>query len=162
MDPIVHANNSMKRNGGNTDSDFSKFLAIHRKMDCSKNYLSDSRHRALTHTFFWIAEVMVPLFGDYITLDSGKKVSVKKECESHILEDYMMKFIPTVQDWIAEIEIKDWMQNGTKGLPSSAKKLYPELDPSNNKIPDFKFIPCTPLPPPYIERDNDYLIKIVD
>ena len=53
----------------------------------------------------------------------GKKVSVKDICERHILEDYKQKFIPTVQDFVQEVEMKPWMQNGN-GLPDSVKKLY--------------------------------------
>lgn len=127
MNPIVHTENAMKKFGGTTPEDFDKLLAIHKKMDCSKAYFSDNRHRALTHTMFWVNEVMLPLFGDYIVLANTKKASVKDICEQHILEDFRMKFIPTTQDFLQEIEIKEWMENG-KGVPESAKKLYPELN----------------------------------
>jgi hypothetical protein len=126
MNPIIHTENAMKKFGGTTSEDFEKLLMIHKKMDCSKAYFSDNRHRALTHTMFWVNEVMLPLFGDYIILANGKKLSVKDVCELHILEDFRMKFIPTVQDFLQEIEMTEWMQNG-KGVPASAIKLYPEL-----------------------------------
>jgi hypothetical protein len=126
MNPVIHTENAMKKFGGTTPEDFEKLLTIHKKMDCSKAYFSDNRHRALTHTMFWVNEVMLPLFGDYIILANGKKLSVKDVCELHILEDFRMKFIPTVQDFLQEIEMTEWMQNG-KGVPASAIKLYPEL-----------------------------------
>lgn len=126
MNPVIHTENAMKKFGGTTPEDFEKLLVIHKKMDCSKAYFSDNRHRALTHTMFWVNEVMLPLFGDYITLSNGKRLSVKDVCEQHILEDYRMKFIPTVQDFLQEVEMTEWMQNG-KGVPASAVKLYPEL-----------------------------------
>ncbi len=126
MNPIIHTQNSIKKFGGDEETDFPKYLAIHEKMDCSKAYFSDNRHRALTHHMFWVKEVMLPIFGSYITLKNGKKVSVKDICEQHILEDFRMKFIPTTQDYLQEIEMKKWMQNGA-GTPDSAKKLYPEL-----------------------------------
>ena len=72
---------------------------------------------------FWIQEVMVPIYGHTLTNSDGKLVSVKDICEQHILEDYRHKFIPTPQDFIQEMEFKQWMQNG-RAVPESSKKLY--------------------------------------
>ena len=132
--PIVHSNSSMRKFGGTTDDDFQQFLKIHEKMDCSKAWVSDNRHRVLTHTMFWIKEVMIPIFGSYITLSNEKKISVKDICELHILEDYKMKFIPTPQDFIQGMKFEPWMQNGIKGVCPSAAMLYPEIkeNPSTN------------------------------
>jgi len=74
----------------------------------------------------WIVQSLGYLIGSYITNSNGDKVSVKDICERHILEDYRMKFIPTLQDFIQEMEFKKWMQNGS-GVCPSAQKLYPEL-----------------------------------
>ncbi len=125
----------MKRWGGNVDD----YLAIHKKMDCSKAHFPDNRHRALTHTLFWVYEVMIPLFGDTITNSAGRTCSVKDICELHILEDYRMKFIPTVSDWLQEIGMQNWMQNGFKEVPASAKKIFPngvreEVNSTTNHI----------------------------
>lgn len=128
MNPIVHTESSMKKFKGASGEDFDQFLKIHEKMDCSKAWISDNRHRTLTHTMFWIKEVMIPIFGSYIMISGGIKVSVKDICEQHILEDYRMKFIPTPQDFIQEMDFKKWMQNGD-GVCPSAVKLYPELKP---------------------------------
>ena len=117
--PMIHAKSSVKKFGGCIED----YLTIHEKMDCSKGYIADNRHRVLTHTMFWIKEVMVPLYGVYFTNSDGKDVSVKDICEQHILEDYRHKFIPTPQDFIQEMEFKTWMQNG-KDTPPSCKKLY--------------------------------------
>jgi hypothetical protein len=72
---------------------------------------------------FFIFEVMIPLFGEYIENSDGKTVSVKDICEYHILEDYGKKFIPNVSDFLQEMEIKSWMANGLGEKPSSQKKL---------------------------------------
>lgn len=106
--PHVHAASSIKRWGGSEQD----YLPIHKKMDCSKFYFPDNRHRALTHTLFWVNEVMIPLFGEYIINSEDRKVSVKDICEIHILEDYKMKFIPTPQDFLDLIPFKSWMNNG--------------------------------------------------
>jgi hypothetical protein len=98
-------------------------MDLHAKMDCSKGYFPDNRHRVLTHTMFWIQEVMIPLFGHTRTNSDGKRYSVKDVCEQHILEDYRQKFIPTPQDFIQEMDFKEWMQNG-RGVPRSCERLY--------------------------------------
>jgi len=115
----IHSKSSARRYGGEPED----YINIHIKMDCSKAYVSDNRHRALTHTNFWIHEVMIPIFGYTITNSVGRVVSVKDICEEHILEDFGMKFIPTAQDYLENMEFQDWMQNGIKGVPSSFKKL---------------------------------------
>lgn len=116
--PYKHAESSARIWGGTPE----EYLPFHRKMDCSKGYFPDNRHRALTHTMFWVLEVMVPLFGDVFVNSVGRKVSVKDICELHILEDYNRKFIPTPQDFLEEVEKKSWMDNGLGTPPSSAKK----------------------------------------
>lgn len=115
----IHSKSSARRYGGEPED----YINIHIKMDCSKAYVSDNRHRALTHTNFWIHEVMIPIFGYTITNSVGRVVSVKDICEEHILEDFGMRFIPTAQDYLENMEFQDWMQNGIKGVPSSFKKL---------------------------------------
>ena len=95
------------------------YLNIHEKMDCSKGYFPDNRHRAATHNMFWVMEVMVPIFGNYITNSSGRKVSVKDICERHILEDFSNRYIPSLQDYLEHLEMRPWMNNGRKGYPSS-------------------------------------------
>lgn len=72
---------------------------------------------------FFIFEVMIPLFGEYITNSAGKKVSVKDICEYHILEDYGKKFIPNVSDFLNEMDVKSWMGNGLGDMPDSQKKI---------------------------------------
>lgn len=125
MNPLIHTDSSLKKFGGDKEKDYKQYLTIHEKMDCSKAWIADNRHRVLTHTMFWVKEVMIPIFGSYITLINGNKVSVKDICEQHILEDYRMKYIPTPQDFIQEMTFRKWMQNGD-GLAPSAEKLYIE------------------------------------
>ena len=111
----IHSMSSVKRFGGKKED----YLEIHMKMDCSKAYISDNRHRFLTHHTMWIHEVMIPIFGYTIINSDGKDVCVKDVCEYHILEDFMMKFIPTPQDYIQNTPMEDWMQNGIEGCPPS-------------------------------------------
>lgn len=117
--PLIHSHSSVKVWGGSVDD----YLPLHNKMDCSKKYFPDNRHRALTHNMFFIFEVMIPLFGEYITNSIGKQVSVKDICEYHILEDYSKKFIPNVSDYLNELRPQTWMTAGFGQLPDSQKLM---------------------------------------
>lgn len=120
--PLIHSQSSVKRWKGSVED----YIALHEKLDCSKKYFPDNRHRLLTHNMFFIFEVMIPLFGSYITNSDGRQVSVKDICEMHILEDYRMKFIPTPQDWLENMQLKPWMNNGLGDVPNSARLRYPD------------------------------------
>ena len=128
--PIIHSKSSVRLWGGEIED----YLPLHNKMDCSKKYFSDNRHRTLTHNMFFIFEVMLPLFGEYITNSDGKVVSVKDICEYHILEDYGKKFIPNVSDFLSEMEVKSWMANGLGEAPSSQKKIVNESTKIRKRI----------------------------
>jgi len=117
--PLKHSQSSVKLWGGKVED----YLPLPTKMDSSKKYFSDNIHRGLTHNMFFIFEVMIPIFGEYITNSSGKVVSVKDICEWHILEDFGKKYIPNVSDYLGEMEIKSWMANGIGEPPASQKKM---------------------------------------
>lgn len=127
--PRIHAESSVRRWGGTVED----YVDIHAKMDCSKKYFPDNRHRILTHNMFFIFEVIIPLYGEHITNSDGKQVDVKNICELHILEDYHMKYIPTPQDWLENLQLKPWMQNGLGEAPSSAKLRFPNGVSVNEK-----------------------------
>lgn len=117
--PHAHAVSSAKRFGGIPED----YIAIHNFMDSSKSSLPDNRHRALTHNS-WFIGTDGPLeraFGVTITITGGKQVSVRDIGEQHVLEDFANRFIPTAQDYLQEMEIKDWMINGQGQPPSNAK-----------------------------------------
>ena len=52
-------------------------------------------------------------------------MSTRDVAEQHILEDYH-GFIPTLQDFLEELPIKDWMVNGKGEKPNSCKYFIPE------------------------------------
>ena len=128
--PLKHSQSSVKLWGGKVED----YLPLHNKMDSSKKYFSDNRHRTLTHNMFFIFEVMIPLFGEYITNSDGKLVSVKDICEWHILEDFGKKYIPNVSDYLSEMEIKSWMANGLGEGPASQKKVKQVTERVNRVI----------------------------
>jgi hypothetical protein len=128
--PLKHSQSSVRLWGGKVED----YLPLHNKMDSSKKYFSDNRHRTLTHNMFFIFEVMIPLFGEYITNSDGKLVSVKDICEWHILEDFGKKYIPNVSDYLSEMEIKSWMANGLGEGPASQKKVKQVTERVNRVI----------------------------
>jgi hypothetical protein len=117
--PAIHAESSARRFGGEPDD----YIEIHNFMDSSKGALPDNRHRALTHNSWFLSNVLERVFGVTITNSADRRVSVRDIGEQHILEDFGGKFIPTAQDYLAEMEFKPWMQNGKEGTPPSHQKL---------------------------------------
>ena len=118
--PWVHAKNSARKFGGIPED----YMEIHNFMDSSKDCIGDNRHRTLTHNSWFVGAdgPLERIFGVVIKNSDGKEVSVRDIGEQHVLEDFGMRFIPTAQDYLQEVEMKPWMNNG-KSTPSSYKKL---------------------------------------
>ena len=116
--PWIHAQSSAKRFGGKPDD----YMSIHELLDSSKATIADNRHRALTHTSWFISSILPRIFGETATNSAGKTYSVRDVAEQHVLEDYGNQFIPTPQDFLQTMAYEDWMDNG-RGVP-----------PSNNMI----------------------------
>jgi hypothetical protein len=117
--PWIHSLSSARKFGGEPDD----YMAIHEFLDSSKQTIADNRHRALTHNAWFIGTILPKVFGDTFKNSAGRTVSVRDIGEQHVLEDYGGKFIPSAQDFLQEIEMKGWMQNGI-GAPPSSAKLY--------------------------------------
>lgn len=116
--PYVHALSSVKKWGGKPED----YLPIHDLMDSSKAVIADVRHRALTHNT-WFIFILERIFGTNIVNADGKLVSVRDVGEQHVAEDYGMKFIPSAQDFLENIEMKPWMLRGDGEPPRSAGKI---------------------------------------
>jgi len=101
MNATIHAELSVKRRGGIIED----YYNLHDFMDCSKEVEATNKHRFLTHTMFFVKEVMIPIFGNTIHIKGGKPVNMKDMLEQdHIVADYGGKFIPTLTDFADEIE----------------------------------------------------------
>lgn len=117
--PFIHALSSQRRWGGEPED----YLEIHNLMDKSKGTIADSRHRALTHNAWFVSEILERIFGVVITNSAGRKVSVRDIGEQHVLEDYGNRFIPSAQDFLQEIPMKEWMLAGRGDPPDSVKTM---------------------------------------
>lgn len=129
--PWIHAKNSARKFGGKPED----YLELHNLMDSSKNCMPDNRHRALTHNSWFIGAggPLEMIFGHVIINSDGNEVSVRDLGEQHILEDFGMKFIPAVSDYLGEMEYQDWMQNG-RGYPPSHTKLAKRGEVKHGKL----------------------------
>lgn len=119
--PWIHARSSAKKFGGKPED----YIEIHNFMDSSKGCIGDNRHRALTHNSWFISAggPLERIFGVNIANSVGKLVSVRDIGEQHILEDFGMRFIPTPQDYLQEMEARFWMSNGKDDYPPSFGKI---------------------------------------
>jgi hypothetical protein len=119
--PWIHAMASAKKFGGVPED----YIEIHNLMDSSKGCIGDNRHRCITHNSWFISAdgPLERIFGVVIKNSDGKQVSVRDVGEQHILEDFGMRFIPTPQDYLQEMEMVPWMNNGRNSIPPSAKKI---------------------------------------
>jgi hypothetical protein len=119
--PYIHAESSAKRWGGTPED----YLPIHQMMDSSKGTIADNRHRALTHNSWFIAPdgPLERMFGVTLTNSAGRKVQVRDIGEQHILEDFGGKFIPTPQDYLEQMPMESWMNNGRGEAPPSYQRL---------------------------------------
>ena len=118
--PWIHAESSARRFGGKPDD----YIEIHNLFDASKGTVGDSRHRALTHTTWFLSTILERIFGVTLTNSAGKIVSVRSIGEQHILEDFGGRFIPTVQDYFAGMDFQTWMLCGKGSPPPSSVKTH--------------------------------------
>lgn len=119
--PEVHARQDVRMWGGHIED----YLPIHQLMDSSKAALAGPQHRMLTHNTWFIGPngPLERIFGVSIVNSDGKTVQVRDIAENHCLSDYGGKFIPTAQDFLQEISIQPWMENGKIGYPPSCKQI---------------------------------------
>jgi len=107
-DPGVHAELSAKRYGGKPED----YIDIHELMDSSKAAFPNNLHRVLTHNSWFACTIIPKIFGRRRTNSDGRQYNTKDVAEYHILEDFRMRFIPSVQDYLENMVLQPWMNNG--------------------------------------------------
>lgn len=58
--------------------------------------------------------------GVHIVNSDNQKVHLRNIAEQHILEDFRNRFIPTLEDYLKEMQLASWMDNAL-GSPRSAE-----------------------------------------
>ncbi len=125
--PYIHAELSAKQYGGVPDD----YLDIHNLMDSSKSVFPNNLHRALTH-HSWFIFILEKIFGVTRVNSDGKIYSVRDIGESHCLQDFGGRFVPSPQDYLEHLELKNWMCNMPGDIPSSYRKIWEKN--KNSKI----------------------------
>lgn len=119
--PYRHAMSSARKFGGVPED----YVDIHDFLDSSKGAIGDNRHRALTHNTWFLSNVLEKVFGHTRTNSDGKVYCVRDVGEQHVLEDFGNRFIPTAQDFLTEMGMAPWMNNGLGGSnPPSTKNMF--------------------------------------
>lgn len=118
---FYHARSSARKWGGEPED----YIAIHEWIDASKAHFGDARHRALRHHTegCWEAE---RVFGLTITVKKQRtgvevRVPVREIAEQHIFED--LGYIPSLADWLSNMELKTWMGGKVKSTVSRTDVL---------------------------------------
>jgi hypothetical protein len=114
MSPFIHAKIHCKKYGGVPDD----YLPVDEFIDSSKTHYANIKHRAILHSSFgiYLAE---QVFGPTITISTGKQVCVRELVIDHIMQD--LGFIPTMEQYLVNMELKDWMSGTRKTEKAHAK-----------------------------------------
>ena len=113
MNPLGHSQTSAHR----YNAPMELFLPIHELIDSSKCLMNNNSGRALIYNTFFIQTILPKIFGHYITLPNGRKIDVVDIGMTHLMEDFRGQ-IPTAQDYLENLVIQPWMNNGVKPIPS--------------------------------------------
>lgn len=133
--PLIHAKSSARKYGGVWED----YIEIHELMDSSKSSIPDNRHRCLTHNSWFISTIIPKIFGETFVRKSDNKIMSSRDiAEQHVSEDYGNKFIPSAQDFLQDMEYRDWMQNG-KGFPPSYGKMVAKMKRESSPKQIIKF-----------------------
>lgn len=124
MNPLIHSRSSVKRFGGKVED----YIQLHELLDSPKSCMNNNSARLLTHNTWFIYNIIPKIFGYNIINSDGKSVDTVDIAMLHVAEDFKMKGIPTPQDYLENLVVQPWMNNGVKPIPSvEAQKEAREL-----------------------------------
>lgn len=115
---MIHAKSSVKRWGGKVED----YIQLHEILDSPKATMNNNTSRMLTHNTWFVYHIIPKIFGYNITNSDGKSVDTVDIAMLHVAEDFRMKFVPTVQDYLKHMEVQPWMCNGVKELDNQEGK----------------------------------------
>jgi hypothetical protein len=112
--PHIHSQSSVKRWGGKVED----YLPIHELLDSVKATMNNNSARLVTHNTWFCYTIIPKIFGYNITNSDGKSVNTVDIAMLHVAEDFRMKGVPTLQDYLENLVVQPWMNNGVKPIPS--------------------------------------------
>lgn len=132
--PLIHSKSSVKRWGGKVED----YLPIHELIDSPKATMNNNSARLMTHNIWFCHHIIPKIFGYNIVNSDGKSIDTVDIAMLHVAEDFRMKFIPTVQDYLQHLQVQPWMNNGVKDIDNEqSKENVKEL---NQKIHSYETI----------------------
>lgn len=124
MNPLLHSRSSVKRFGGKVED----YIQLHELLDSPKSCMNNNSSRVLTHNTWFIYNIIPKIFGYNIINSDGKSVDTIDIAMLHVSEDFRHTGVPTPQDYLENLVVQPWMNNGVKPIPSvEAQKVSKEL-----------------------------------
>ncbi len=109
---LIHSQSSVKRWGG----DVSDYLPIHEIIDSPKACMNNNSSRLVTHNVWFCYNIIPKIFGYNLINSNGKRVDTIDIAMLHVAEDFRMKFVPTLEDYLKHLSLPDWIHNGVKDV----------------------------------------------
>jgi hypothetical protein len=108
----IHSQSSVKRWGGKIEY----YIAIHELIDSPKACMNNNSSRLITHNVWFCYNIIPKIFGYNLINSSGKRVDTIDIAMLHVAEDFRMKFVPTLEDYLKHLTLPAWIHNGVKDV----------------------------------------------
>ena len=108
----IHSQSSVKRWGGKIED----YIAIHELIDSPKACMNNNSSRLITHNVWFCYNIIPKIFGYNLINSSGKRVDTIDIAMLHVAEDFRMKFVPTLEDYLKHLTLPAWIHNGVKDV----------------------------------------------
>ena len=108
----IHSQSSVKRWGGKIED----YIAIHEIIDSPKACMNNNSSRLITHNVWFCYNIIPKIFGYNLINSDGKRVDTIDIAMLHVAEDFRMKFVPTLEDYLKHLTLPAWLHNGVKDV----------------------------------------------
>ena len=78
--------------------------------------MNNNSARLITHNVWFCYHIVPKIFGYNIINSSGKRVDTIDIAMLHVAEDFRMKFVPTLEDYLKHLQLPAWIHNGVKDV----------------------------------------------
>lgn len=109
---LIHSQSSVKRWGGQV----SDYIQIHELLDSPKACMNNNSSRLVTHNVWFCYNIIPKIFGYNLINSNGKRVDTIDIAMLHVAEDFRMKFVPTLEDYLKHLTLPSWIHNGVKDV----------------------------------------------
>lgn len=117
---LIHSQSSVKRWGGKVED----YLSIHELIDSPKACMNNNSARLITHNVWFAYNIVPKIYGYNLINSDNKRVDTIDIAMLHIAEDFRMKFVPTLEDYLKHLELPAWIHNGVKDVENPIATQY--------------------------------------